>query len=611
MAHTRTVVIFFSLCATVVRVTSDDVFVDTKNGRVKGENVHYIYGPKPSVDTYLDVFKSIPFAKPPIGDLRLRKPEPVEDWSGIWDATYFRPQCWQRQNENRTSLQDEDCLYLNIWSPDVTRTGIPVMVWIHGGAFLTGSNVYSIYDGSALVGLNDVVLASINYRLNAFGFLATGDDELLGNYGLWDQSEALKWIKENIAAFGGDPDRITIFGQSAGGASVGLHLIGQPSWNYFYRAMPISGTTVSPWAVETDAAKARNDAFWVGRVAGCGNTTTGAELAECLRGVSAEELVKAANAVTLTTTNVIPLVPVIDGEFITDYPLKLLAEGKFKQCDIFIGNTAEDGTLIVIRAYPGQIVAIIPKSDYETFTKKIKRFTYIDKSDITVDAIEQQYIDWAVADDPNSNYFDEFIHIETDEAFHCPAEHTARTYALSGNKVYRYYFNHLPSTSVWPELPRWWGIAHAEDIPFFFGWPFLDNFNWPLSEEEITLSLDMMRYYTNFAKTGVFFFFFWNQRNPNTGGDNDGEDDEESHWPEYEVPGLITKEFKPGLQDLHGVRSDYCQLWNRFLIDLGVYTESLSDAELSWREEFSRWKSEDLPAWRLSFEDYVDNKDSC
>lgn len=133
MAHSRAVVILISLCATVVvRVSSDDVFVNTKNGRVKGEKVHYVYGPKPSVDTYLDVFKSIPFAKPPIGDLRLRKPEPMEDWSGIWDATYFRPQCWQRQNENRTSPQDEDCLYLNIWSPDVTVcnhfTSLPAIV---------------------------------------------------------------------------------------------------------------------------------------------------------------------------------------------------------------------------------------------------------------------------------------------------------------------------------------------------------------------------------------------------------------------------------------------------------------------------------------------------
>lgn len=205
---------------------------------------------------------------------------------------------------------------------------------------------------------------------------------------------------------------------------------------------------------------------------------------------------------SLTTTNIIPLVPVIDGEFITKHPRILLAEGNFKQCDIFIGNTADDGSLIVLRAYPEQIPKKNPYSDYDKFVDRIERFTYVDKTAVTVNAIEQQYIDWQLADNPSTNYFYNYMDLMTDEAFHCPAEHTARTYALNGNKVYRYYFNHMPARSVWPPVPSWWGIAHAEDIPFFFGWAFSDTFNWFQTPEEKTLALDMMRYFTNFAKTG-------------------------------------------------------------------------------------------------------------
>lgn len=204
----------------------------------------------------------------------------------------------------------------------------------------------------------------------------------------------------------------------------------------------------------------------------------------------------------MTTTNIIPLVPVIDGEFITKHPRILLAEGNFKQCDIFIGNTADDGSLIVLRAYPGQILNNDPYSDYDKFVDRIERFTYVDKTAVTVNAIEQQYIDWQLADNPSTNYFYNYMDLMTDEAFHCPAEHTARTYALNGNKVYRYYFNHMPVRSIWPPVPSWWGIAHAEDIPFFFGWAFSDTFNWFQTAEEKTLALDMMRYFTNFAKTG-------------------------------------------------------------------------------------------------------------
>ncbi|PIK55601.1 putative acetylcholinesterase isoform X2 [Apostichopus japonicus] len=513
----------FAFGLTTNILASNAQSVTTSNGVVFGQAVAFNRSSPPLVDTSIHEFLGVPYAKPPIGDLRFRKPEAVDDWSEPWNATFFRPRCWQLAVErNGTDPQDEDCLYLNVWSPDVTRQNIPVMVWIHGGGFVEGASSDLNFDGKVLVAMNDVIMVSMNYRLNAFGFLATGDDELKGNYGLWDQNEALKWIKQNIAAFGGDPNNISLFGQSAGGASVGHHLIAQQSWDYFHRALLISGNMMSPWGLETDIAKARSDAFLLGRLIGCADGLTSAELVTCLRTKDAKEISAAANGVLLTTTNVIPTVPVIDGEFITADPRLLLANGNFKQCSVIVG-------------------------------------------------------------------------------IHCTSEHTSREYTTNGNTVYRYFFTHLPKTSYWPSAPRWIGVAHAEDLPFVFGYGFSPFREWEFTSDEEQLSLDIMRYFTNFAKTG----------DPNNSGDNDGNSDPESEWKEFEIPGLVLKEFNPNLNDLTGVRADHCRMWNHNIPSMVDYTDDLSEYEAQWREEITIWKYDDVTKWRLSFNDYQQNSDSC
>lgn len=608
MDFLRTVSLFAVFYSSLIEILgAETVTVTTDNGNVIGQKIRFFLSSYPSVDTTIDEFRSIPYAKPPLGDLRFRKPESVEDWSEPWNATYFRPRCWQIAVENNdTHPQSEDCLYLNVWSPDTSKQNLPVMVWIHGGGFVEGASSDESVDGRVLVALNDVIMVSMNYRLNAFGFLATGDEELKGNYGLWDQNEAMKWVKQNIAAFGGDPDNISLFGQSAGGASVGHHLIAEQSWNYFHKALMISGNMMSPWGLETNIEKARSDAFLLGRLVGCEDSMTSEDLVACLRNKEAEQIIAGANAVLLTTTNVIPTVPVIDGEFITADPRLLLAQGKFKDCSIIAGNTLDDGSIVSVRAYPSQLLPpgrLKPTSDYPTFREKLEKFTYTFTNDLIVTAIEQQYIDWTKFEDPEANYFYTFMEVETDEAFHCTSDHTSRTYALNGNTVYRYRFSHLPETKFWPEAPAWVGVAHAEDLPFIFGYGFSPYRvpEWYFNPNEEELSLDIMRYFTNFAKTG----------NPNVGGDNDGNSDDESEWMEFKVPGLVVKDFKPGLQDLQGLQADHCKMWNDFVPSLVTYSGSLSEIEAQWREEITIWRYDDLYDWRLSFTDYQENKNEC
>uniref|UniRef100_A0ACB8EG57 Uncharacterized protein n=1 Tax=Sphaerodactylus townsendi TaxID=933632 RepID=A0ACB8EG57_9SAUR len=200
-------------------------------------------------------FLGIPYAEPPEGTLRFQKPRPHQPWSHILQATSFGHSCYQQSldpssdelySESESTLPlSEDCLFLNIWVPH-PRPSAPasVLVWIHGGGFLSGSGSL---DRSYLAATENIIVASMNYRLSALGFLSL-PPEAPGNIGLWDQHLALSWLKENMAAFGGDPTRITLGGQSAGAASVGFHLLSPVSQDLFAQATLQSGASISPWA---------------------------------------------------------------------------------------------------------------------------------------------------------------------------------------------------------------------------------------------------------------------------------------------------------------------------------------------------------------------------
>jgi carboxylesterase type B len=244
----------------------------------------------------INVFKGIPFAEPPVGPLRFRPPVAKEPWNGAYNATYYRDACVQDPTQEVTNGSvSEDCLHLNIFAPKPAMPGgAAVMVWIHGGGFVIGSGLS--YYPSPLVAAGDVIVVTINYRLNAFGFLSTGDAASPGNVGMMDQVLALEWIKENIGAFGGDNNNITIFGESAGSASVNFHLLSERSKGLFNRAMMQSGTMLSPWAFTNDRDFTRKQAFDIGEKLGC-STSDSQALMDCMRDKDASDLLAASNPV--------------------------------------------------------------------------------------------------------------------------------------------------------------------------------------------------------------------------------------------------------------------------------------------------------------------------
>ncbi|HSE04277.1 MAG TPA: carboxylesterase family protein, partial [Methylomirabilota bacterium] len=230
-----------------------DVMVETRRGAVRGVAAAGVA-----------VFRGLPFARPPVGALRFRPPEPPEPWSGVRDATRFGASATQNGalvgplmslGITRTA---EDCLYLNVWTPRADRARRPVLVWIHGGAFVLGSGSQTLYDGATLARRGDVVVVTINYRLGALGFLRARDRfgarlPATGNEGLLDQVAALEWVRDEIEAFGGDPGNVTIFGESAGAMSCAT-LLGLPrARGLFHRAILQSGAANFLWPRETAA----------------------------------------------------------------------------------------------------------------------------------------------------------------------------------------------------------------------------------------------------------------------------------------------------------------------------------------------------------------------
>ena len=224
--------------------------VETLYGRVLGERLEYDAG---VIHRYL----GIPYSRPPTGERRFKPPQPPISWDGTREANNFSPRCQQyRSNYLFPELEEvatfsEDCLYLNIYTPDnaISNDALAVMVWIHGGSLTNGGA--SQYYGEAMVLGSDIILVTINYRVGVFGFFTDGSEEATGNAGMLDQIMALKWVKENIRSFRGDPDRVTIFGESAGGWSVSAHMISPMSRGLFKRAIAQSGALYS-YPVETN-----------------------------------------------------------------------------------------------------------------------------------------------------------------------------------------------------------------------------------------------------------------------------------------------------------------------------------------------------------------------
>ncbi len=297
--------------------------VEVKSGKIKGyteDNLH--------------IFKGIPYAEPPIGDLRFNAPQAKKPWDSTLDATKFGPCAFQgytalEEVTGKLQPESEDCLTLNIWTPAIDDEKRPVMFWIHGGAFIMGGSRAPIFDGSALAQRGNVVIVTINYRLGAFGYLYIPG--VTANVGQLDQILALKWVHDNIARFGGDPDNITIFGESAGAYAV-ITLAAMPTAKgLFRRIIAQSMPTIDP-KVTKKPTKELMRALGIKS----GDITA-------LRKVAPEEIIKAQNEIT--KGGGLAFRPLIDGETLPEHPLTVFKEGKCKNIDLMMGTNLHEAKL--------------------------------------------------------------------------------------------------------------------------------------------------------------------------------------------------------------------------------------------------------------------------
>jgi para-nitrobenzyl esterase len=435
-----------------------------------------------STEDGLTVYKGIPFAAPPLGDLRWRAPAAPVAWTGVRSADKFTPACMQvpivyAALGMESVTTNEDCLYLNVWTPAKSpNEKLAVMVWIYGGGFTIGGTSISLYDGKNFA-KKGVVLVSIAYRLGQFGFLA--HPELTreqgghsGNYGLLDQIAGLQWVKRNIAAFGGDPNRVTIFGESAGGIAVSMLSASPLAKGLFRGAISESGGNFAPEHqaggeggenMDSLATAEKNGADFLAKL--------GAASIADARKKSAEEIQK-NSAPGLGRSW-----PIFDGYVLLGDQYKLYEAKHYNDTPVLMGTNSDEGALFV------------PFIKADAYQKQI-RDGYGDYADKILAA----YPGGTDAEALRSSR-DMF----RDTAFAWPTWTWARLQSKTGKgKVFVYYFSHRPP---YPNQPAFkdWGAAHAGEIAYVFG-----NFTaeMPASASDTTVSNEISSYWVNFAKKG-------------------------------------------------------------------------------------------------------------
>lgn len=433
----------------------------------------------------LRVFKGVPFAAPPVGALRLHDPQPPVPWPGVRDATAFGAACPQ-ENLLVRQPKNEDCLFLNLWASE-DPTPRPVMVWLHGGGFLVGAGSEPMYDGSRLARSGDVLVVTLNYRLGPLGFLAIDGlsegthDVGVGNYGIKDQVAALEWVRRNIAAFGGDPNNVTLFGESAGGISV-CALLGAPSADGLYhRAIIQSGVGCHAFPEARKPTSWNRPALENGREllrrVGCGEAP---HPRRCLDEAPVEDFVDAVSVMDLFKAGpedqILLAAPYVDGQFIPEQPMARLARGE-ADVPTIIGTNQDESTLFYLGTR-------IPTR--RAFRRQVKALS---RDRIPVEALLPIYPARVF---PRARKA--FLALLTDLSFSCPQLELAEA-AFEGAPVFLYELQRR----AWPT--SLFGAHHGLDLPYVFG-----NFevmHLRSNKKNRGLSREMQEAWTRFARFGA------------------------------------------------------------------------------------------------------------
>ena len=427
---------------------------ETTHGVVRGAVVDTPHGA-------VRQFSGIPYGRPPVGERRFCAPETADSWGGVLDSSAFAPDPIQSVGGPYTGLipgadassVSEDCLMLNVWTPVGEIADLPVLVWIYGGAYLTGGSSFPLYNGARLAAEQQVVVASVNYRVGAFGFMdlcqVPGGEGTTANCGLHDVRLGLEWLGANAARFGGAPATLTAFGESAGAGSI-LHLLGSPDISSVLRRAimqsPGVDMTQSP---DTAAAVARAfmDHAGVSDVAG-------------LRQLSTEAVVAAQSQTVmglLAKVGPMPFHPVVDGTIIPEKPLELLGTGAVTDIDVLLGATAHELRLFK-QELPAQSSGQIL---HRTVSGHMAERTGAEPTAAEVDAVVGEYRQ-AAAGTAWTSDSDVLTAINTDISMREPIQRIADLRAAAGSLTYMYDFRWCSQAD--PDM----GAFHAIDLPFVF-----------------------------------------------------------------------------------------------------------------------------------------------
>ncbi|XP_043470033.1 venom carboxylesterase-6-like isoform X1 [Leptopilina heterotoma] len=433
-------------------------------------------------------YLGLPYAQTPVGNLRFKRPLPAANWQGVKKATTHQNFC--PQLFLNIIIGSEDCLYLNVYSPLRTKnnTLLPVMVWIHGGGFFSGTG--SLFGANNFLD-KDIILVTFNYRLGILGFFTTGDLSAPGNFGLKDQVLALKWVKRNIKAFGGDPNRVTIFGESAGGASVSLHALSEASNGLFQQYIIQSGSSLSPWCLQS-SSKFREPVMKIAKMVQCSfnNSKT---FVNCLRSKSVETLLHTNGAFdSKLDFHPVKWLPVEEPKnkdaFLIDSPKNLIANNKMKDLPFISGIVADEGLLFTDASYKDENVYNFVKADIRNILSyTADHFLDLKNTNKFVDDVKKFYFNNSFTIPEKSEFLKSLTDTFSDAAFLYPELRLVqKTTPRMRNSNYLYSFglaNSSPNT----------GVGHGGELPFLF--PLLVNVN--LNVSQILVDL-----WTSFAING-------------------------------------------------------------------------------------------------------------
>lgn len=499
---------FVALSVTMVWAQSDPLVVKTGGGQVRGV----------ARDGGGAKFLGIPFAQPPVGELRWQDPLPAKTWSGVRDATSYSKPCAQPDlgdwNRHDAETGVEDCLYLNVVVPEwPVKKPLPVMFWIHGGANEGGTAMSPLYTDGKLPD-HGVVLVSVNYRLGVFGFLAHPEltsespHHGAGNYGLKDQILALEWVIANIAQFGGDAKNITVFGQSAGAIDTGLLMV-SPAKRLFQKAIQESGAAFTEPAMPLAGAEDQGKRFAVAMGA-----PEGAGQIAYLRGIAAGDLIKKWMAHGLQPR----FAPDVDGWVLTRKPAAVYAAGEESAIPLLFGTTTKE---FVSGASADELRATIAQVGGEFAPQALKAYGLANGGPGTSDPVYGTAADQFAAD----------------VTFRCPATAEARWHTAAHHATYQYEFNHA--------VPGQPAAIHSTDLGFVFGfYPKTGNLAGSYADTDFKVSDMVESYFTNFAKTG----------NPNGAG--------LPNWPEFGSAATYAQITQGGqIATAKGLREPVCKVY--------------------------------------------------